>query len=143
MKRIINSVGYRVGMFALWLERFCSGLFHGKQCDKEGTTAQYGYRRCIRSMGHFGSCHYYDGRKFSGANSLDPLTLKDWQMRVIEEKNQLDAKIDKLQMFLKYAALDKCDDKETDALNRQLNAMRQYSMTLGERIMRFYGYREG
>jgi hypothetical protein len=68
------------------------------------------------------------------------MKMKPHQERVVTEKNELDAKREKLTAFIGgsldgvYRTLDKI---EQSRLNRQLEAMTLYSNILGERIAAF------
>ncbi len=58
----------------------------------------------------------------------------EWQQRVFQERAELDVKRAKLTAFL---ALDTAGPIDAHLLNRQLNAMTEYSDILGDRIARF------
>ena len=68
--------------------------------------------------------------------------LQDWQQRVVEEKKELDEKIEKLKKFLKgiregtlpVAVTDSIGDYDRDLLIDQLSAMKDYSECLRYRI---------
>lgn len=64
--------------------------------------------------------------------------MQDYQQRVIDEKTELDAKLERLTTFITgssiYAAL---PEVEKDCLSRQHTAMTQYSGILAERIAGF------
>jgi hypothetical protein len=59
------------------------------------------------------------------------------EQRVIEERKELDAKIDKLYRFLEYDALGRVPSEELARLRLQYQAMRMYSTILGQRIAAF------
>ena len=65
---------------------------------------------------------------------------KAYQNRVIDEKNDLDGKIERLVVFLSVEEM--AEHKETtpdekEKLNRQIKIMKDYSQVLGERIAEF------
>lgn len=60
-----------------------------------------------------------------------------YQERVIEEKSELDKKIESLTSFLKSESATKIDHNEVDRMQRQLDCMVAYSEILGERIVAF------
>ncbi|MCI0561739.1 MAG: hypothetical protein MN733_24885 [Nitrososphaera sp.] len=62
------------------------------------------------------------------------MTMQDYQMRVVAEKDQLDSRIDKLHLFLGHEDFANLDDAEKDRMRRQLSHMKAYSDVLGERI---------
>jgi hypothetical protein len=57
--------------------------------------------------------------------------------RIIEEKKELDIKIQKLYLFMMNKEYDKLSELDRDRLVRQHIAMSQYSGVLGERINGF------
>ena len=61
--------------------------------------------------------------------------MEDYQERVIDEKAELDAKLEKLQTFL--AKDMEIASDELDRLKRQAEVMAEYSKILGERIEAF------
>jgi len=63
--------------------------------------------------------------------------MKPHQERVVAEKNELDAKREKLTTFLGGDVCRTLDKMEQSRLNRQLEAMTLYSNILGERIAAF------
>ena len=65
--------------------------------------------------------------------------MEAYQLRVIEEKKDLDHKIEKLHKWMMLPAFDKLPELERDRLMRQHIAMSQYSGVLGERINGFTG----
>lgn len=65
--------------------------------------------------------------------------FNDFKERVVEEKRELDVKIEKLHRFMMTSAFDKLTELERDQLVRQHIAMSQYSGILGERINGFTG----
>lgn len=62
--------------------------------------------------------------------------MSDFMGRLIEEKNQLDEKIAKLDVFTKSDAFNGIDNVQRGLLRIQLNAMRTYSQVLDERLWR-------
>ena len=64
--------------------------------------------------------------------------MSPYQHRVVEEKRQLDDKINKLRFFIHandtYTGLDQAEQMR---LNDQLNVMTRYSEILGERAKNF------
>lgn len=63
--------------------------------------------------------------------------MKEYQQRVIEEKAELDAKIQKLYMFLASHRTLELDGEELWRLYDQNVAMRHYSYILAARIAAF------
>ena len=73
--------------------------------------------------------------------------MTDWQQRVIDEKRELDAKIEKLRRFIFHGkintvevwseAFEALDHLDRCLLQDQLNYMTKYSKVLTERIERF------
>lgn len=63
--------------------------------------------------------------------------MKEWQLRVIREKSELDVKIVKLDRFLDHVGQLLVSD--VALLGDQLEAMKCYSGILGTRIERFFG----
>lgn len=61
----------------------------------------------------------------------------DWQVRVIEEKANLDAKIEKLQIFFGTGDYARLRDPDRDLLREQKRHMLAYSGVLDRRISRF------
>lgn len=62
--------------------------------------------------------------------------MEDYQKRVIEEREDLDIKVQKLGLFLYQ---NKVSEKETNLLEKQLAIMEEYSDILRERIYLFDG----
>jgi len=60
-----------------------------------------------------------------------------YQQRVIDEKTQLDERLQKLDAFGRTEAFKALSPEEQGLLNRQHSLMEQYSMVLGERIEMF------
>jgi len=64
--------------------------------------------------------------------------MKVYQQRVVEEKKELDEKISKLIVFIDHSSSYlTMDDQDKELLGKQLDAMRDYSKILGDRISRF------
>ncbi len=63
--------------------------------------------------------------------------MEAFQKRVIEEKQELDTKRDKLTEFLKSPNRIKVPEDEQERLTRQLAVMEVYSGILAERIVHF------
>ena len=59
------------------------------------------------------------------------------QERVVQEKSELDAKLEKLQSFFQTDTFDQLDTSEQDRLIRQSKVMKEYSAILQERISAF------
>jgi hypothetical protein len=59
------------------------------------------------------------------------------QIRVVEEKKELDGKIDKLSAFKGATLFSQLDEAEQERLVRQLSCMGEYSEILQERINAF------
>lgn len=70
---------------------------------------------------------------------FSPSSLPPYQVRVIDEKNELDVKISALHKFIEeslvFAGL---KQDEQGRLRSQRTFMEQYSLILGERIAAFY-----
>ena len=63
--------------------------------------------------------------------------MKDYQSRVVEERSELDKKIDALEHFIAGAIYKKLDDEEQTRLRRQLTIMKAYQEILAERVKNF------
>lgn len=63
--------------------------------------------------------------------------MQPHQQRVVDEKDALDEKINKLDQFLDGDIFKGLPIKEQDRLVKQLHFMRQYYSILGERIAAF------
>jgi len=63
--------------------------------------------------------------------------LEDYQQRVIDERNELNAKIANLSAFLFSDASSPVGIEERDRMERQLWVMMEYSKCLLERILNF------
>jgi len=60
--------------------------------------------------------------------------MSDFKTRLIEEKAQLNERIEKLEAFQKSDAFQSISPVQQSLLNVQLNAMRTYSQILVERL---------
>jgi len=63
--------------------------------------------------------------------------MYDYQERVIKEKQELDAKREKLAVFLKSGRLKTMSEDEQERIRRQFVIMNRYTEILGERIKFF------
>jgi hypothetical protein len=63
--------------------------------------------------------------------------LKPYQERVIDEKEELDSKIDALRLFFNTDTFQSLQDRDKYLLVRQSGVMATYSSILGDRIARF------
>jgi hypothetical protein len=63
--------------------------------------------------------------------------VKDYELRVVEEKAALDMKIEKLKAFTESDIYSALDDVDRDNLDEQLLVMQRYSEILAARIDRF------
>jgi hypothetical protein len=63
--------------------------------------------------------------------------MKPHEERVLEEKRELDVKIDMLTNFFQTAVYTKLGSEERYRLDHQISYMRNYSMILGQRIQAF------
>lgn len=66
--------------------------------------------------------------------------MKEHELRVVKEKEELDEKRKKLKPFLSTEIYEKMDGKNKLLLVKQLNIMDQYSDILQERIRLFEDY---
>jgi hypothetical protein len=64
-------------------------------------------------------------------------TLLPYQQRVIEERDDLDCKINNLSIFISGSEFDETSHAEQDRLYRQLESMESYLYILNERIEAF------
>lgn len=86
---------------------------------------------------------YADGSTFTGTAPLPDLSpdgapaLPPHQQRVFDEKRDLDEKLDKLGAFFDTKIFAGLDETERQRLERQEEAMLEYSAILGERIEAF------
>jgi hypothetical protein len=65
------------------------------------------------------------------------IKMNDWQKRVVEEKKELDARINKLSNFNKSVNYNKLSTEDQILLDSQLAAMLSYSDILNRRINTF------
>lgn len=65
------------------------------------------------------------------------MSLQPHQERVVQEKKELDEKIEKLQAFLKTEKFNDIDIDEQERLDDQLDVMQEYSTILLARIEAF------
>lgn len=63
--------------------------------------------------------------------------MQPHQQRVVDEKTELDSKIEKLNAFINSEAIKKVDEQEQFRLGAQSVAMQRYSDILAERIANF------
>ena len=63
------------------------------------------------------------------------LIMSDFIERLVDEKNELDAKFAKLEVFMMKDAFKKIGKRHQDLLNNQLKAMKEYSSILHERLV--------
>jgi hypothetical protein len=63
--------------------------------------------------------------------------MQPHQQRVVDEKAELDSKLEKLRAFLPSPIFAKLDEDERKRLFTQANIMSDYSEILGERIAAF------
>lgn len=63
--------------------------------------------------------------------------MLEYQKRVVDEKDELDMKIEALQKFITSSGVNVVDFREQERLLLQLGAMTEYSTILGRRIIAF------
>ena len=63
--------------------------------------------------------------------------LKPYQERVVDEKEELDAKIEALRLFFNTDTFQSLHDRDKYLLVQQSGVMTTYSRILGDRIARF------
>jgi len=63
--------------------------------------------------------------------------MEEHQQRVVDEKNELDEKTQKLSEFFDNDLFAGLDEAEKDRLEQQYGVMQKYSRILGERIAAF------
>jgi phosphate uptake regulator len=63
--------------------------------------------------------------------------LQPHQQRVVDEKAELDDKLERLYKFFMSAIFEALDEDEKIRLTRQASIMKDYSLILGERIAAF------
>lgn len=64
-------------------------------------------------------------------------TMHDWQQRVMDERVDLNARIDRLWMFMQSTTFKALNPIERERMERQLGLMRAYAQVLTERIEAF------
>lgn len=65
--------------------------------------------------------------------------MEDYQLRVIEEKRELDERLARLDAFFEQPGFFSLGRLEQDRMKRQAGYMRAYSSTLRDRIADFEG----
>ncbi len=86
---------------------------------------------------HFGQAKAMLEHCINGGNA-SASSLPPHQQRVLDEKQDLDIRITKLDEFIQRNALFRQLDSEEQArMRRQLDVMREYAVILGERIASF------
>lgn len=60
--------------------------------------------------------------------------MKDWQQRVVDEKTELDGRLDRLRAFFGTGLYRTLQPLQQDLMQRQASYMDAYSSTLRERI---------
>ena len=63
--------------------------------------------------------------------------MSPYKQRVVDEKKDLDRKIESLDTFISKGFVESTDNGEKSRLRIQLEVMRTYSCILGERIAHF------
>lgn len=63
--------------------------------------------------------------------------MQPWQQRVVDEKRELDERLEKLTAFIASPAMHPLDEADCHLLRCQREAMWQYSGVLQRRIERF------
>jgi len=63
--------------------------------------------------------------------------MEDFQQRVVDEKEELDGKIERLDAFANGDVFGTLPAEEQERMSRQLQIMRDYSSVLDERIAAF------
>lgn len=63
--------------------------------------------------------------------------MQPYQQRIVEEKEELDSKLEKLGDFCNTPIFQGLDSAEQSRLNRQFLIMELYAQVLGERIAAF------
>lgn len=71
---------------------------------------------------------------YSGGCPKRAAPMELYQQRVVDEKNELDARYEKLLDFLRTDVFEGLPQPEKDRLVRQADIMLKYSLVLGERI---------
>jgi hypothetical protein len=70
-------------------------------------------------------------------NTVTEKQYQPHQQRVVDEKRELDIKIDKLQSFFSTDIFMSVDEAEQDRLHCQYQVMKAYSLILASRIKAF------
>jgi hypothetical protein len=65
------------------------------------------------------------------------MKMEAYQKRVVDEKKELDGKLERLRKFSHGDIFSKLPEVEQERLGRQMNLMADYSGVLGERILAF------
>lgn len=65
------------------------------------------------------------------------MVLQDWQVRVVNEQEELEHKINKLKDYLETDSFNALPEEDKNLLRQQRAAMQTYSCILGWRIQRF------
>lgn len=63
--------------------------------------------------------------------------MEDWQQRVIDEKKELDDRLERLNAFLSSPKVNEIELLQKDLMSRQAGYMSAYSLTLRDRIEAF------
>lgn len=63
--------------------------------------------------------------------------MQEFQKRVVEEKAELDSKMDRLTAFIDTPIFKSLPEAEQERMVRQLHHMGEYTAVLGERIAAF------
>lgn len=72
-----------------------------------------------------------------GVSVVENVVMKDFQLRVVEERQSLDEKRAKLAVFINGDLFKSLPLDEQDRLRRQIDVMDAYSQILNERISEF------
>ena len=64
-------------------------------------------------------------------------TLQEWQVRVLEEKRELDTRLEKLHAFIRGPSFALVPADQRLLLEKQANLMTQLSCVLGDRLAAF------
>jgi hypothetical protein len=68
---------------------------------------------------------------------MGAVAMEDWQQRVVEERDELAGKLDRLMAFINEDQLAPLATAERERLTRQRGLMAQYRAVLDERIAAF------
>ena len=118
---------------------FCNG----KDCyesqsiwiNEDGTKEPAGYGKCMKCGKGGLSCP--QARGHLGESGTEGFKLEPYQVRVIQEKKELDEKIERLNTFLDSDKKDKIDFEELNLLLSQRDVMEDCSIILERRIELF------